>query len=140
MAFVPWGHEQQRHASIVRTYMKLDPRRLRYYLLYYPNCNRNFVTGLIRQQSRAFDSDIETLSFAINRALIEREHLREIVTGTFTPTPIFGILDDTRTGVDVSRWDVDQWLNANLHRVGPQVILTRRVPRGDDGSDRPIPW
>ncbi|KAI1412442.1 hypothetical protein F5Y13DRAFT_47355 [Hypoxylon sp. FL1857] len=144
---VPWSQDQGRHSKIVRTYMKLDPEQLRYYLTNYPNWKRTTTISAVTTACRSsdFSRDAETLSVSINKVLEERMAAKGIQD--WSSLPRFGILDEDRASEqDHAEWLHDAWPDGHV----PQDVDERLrglpsdtsslVCRGDDGTDEFIPF
>ncbi|OTA88091.1 hypothetical protein M434DRAFT_374945 [Hypoxylon sp. CO27-5] len=141
---VPWGAEEGRHRKIVRTYMKLDPEELRYYLSRFAYRKKAPTIEAITSCSRDFSRDTETLSISLNKVLEERMAVHGGVD--WSTLPSFGILDEDRANAQANaQWMDDGWLGG---RVPLTVAAIGALPpdtsslacRGDDGTDAFIPY
>ncbi|OTA65144.1 hypothetical protein K449DRAFT_420869 [Hypoxylon sp. EC38] len=141
---VPWGAGEGRHRKIVRTYMKLDPEELRYYLSRFAYRKKAPTIKAITSCSRDFSRDTETLSISINKVLEERMAVHGGVD--WSTLPSFGILDGDRANAQANaEWMDDAWPGG---RIPLTVAAIGALPpdtsslacRGDDGTDAFIPY
>ncbi|KAI1076507.1 hypothetical protein F5B20DRAFT_319069 [Whalleya microplaca] len=131
---VPWGLEDGRDFWIVSTYLKLDPQRLRSFLLRYPiGSKRSSIVLDVSREMRDFSfcKDIETLQISIWTILFERGVIQG---GSFYPR--LGIVDEERVLKSASLDDDASPTGSptTRHRGGGQTFHLD-VPHGDDGRD-----
>ncbi|KAI0843739.1 hypothetical protein F5Y06DRAFT_10196 [Hypoxylon sp. FL0890] len=141
---VPWGDGEGRHQKIVRTYMKLDPEQLQYYLVHYSNWKKTVIINAISGCSEEFGRDTETLSASLNKVLEERMAVGGI--DAWTNLPRFGILDEDRASErNHAEWLNDEWPDGRVPLTVQQISAlpadtTALFRRGDDGKDTFIPY
>ncbi|KAI1139776.1 hypothetical protein F5Y05DRAFT_332390 [Hypoxylon sp. FL0543] len=141
---VPWGADEGRHSKIVRTYMKLDPEQLQYYLIRYSNWKKTVTIDAISGCSKDFSRDTETLSVALNKVLEERMDVKGVAA--WRSLPRFGILDEDRADEQQhAEWLNDRWLDGRVPLDLQQIATLPQdtsslVCRGDDGTDAFVPF
>ncbi|KAI0385306.1 hypothetical protein F5Y04DRAFT_183013 [Hypomontagnella monticulosa] len=135
---VPWAADEggNRHARIVRTYMKLDPAQLRYFLKTYSYWKKTFTIPAVKKSIENFAADTETLHLTLDKVLEERRILGQYEYGD---VPQLGILDDDRVNDrTAARWTVDAWPTGQMPKhikiSDLPADLTLFVMSGDDGS------
>ncbi|KAI0010613.1 hypothetical protein F4779DRAFT_288025 [Xylariaceae sp. FL0662B] len=129
---VPWGLEEGRHPWIVKTYLKLDPQRLRSFLLRYPIGSKrtSIVAAVSQEMCSSFCRDIETLEMSILTILEERG-----LSGGSNDLSV-GIIDEDRTQ-KLACFDNDG-SPSGCPTTGPRGWgrqVNMGVPHGDDGRD-----
>ncbi|KAI0850061.1 hypothetical protein F5Y00DRAFT_260793 [Daldinia vernicosa] len=142
---VPWGAgEGRRHAKIVKTYMKLDPEQLRYYLSHYANWKKSVTISSLSDLEPNFARDSETLSISLSRVLGERKIYRGVQS--WADMPQFGIVDEDRPSeLHDTSWLDDAWPDGRVpplpaHVLGFPFDSPSIVPRGDDGTETFFPF
>ncbi|KAI1388430.1 uncharacterized protein F4822DRAFT_429056 [Hypoxylon trugodes] len=141
---VPWGVDEGRHTKIVKTYMKLNPEQLRYFLTYYQNRKKHFTIPMVSEAIREFDRDTETLSVSVGKAIQERVVLK-IQDKLNILLPRIGLMDEDRKFNEDNSWNNDAWPGGRIP-VNPEDLKfyerdpSEMVLRGDDGKDIPHPW
>ncbi|OTB14796.1 hypothetical protein K445DRAFT_23319 [Daldinia sp. EC12] len=142
---VPWGAgEGRRHAKIVRTYMKLDPKQLRYYLSHFANWKKSVTVNSVSEIEEDFGRDSETLSVSLSKVLEERKIVKQVQS--WGDIPQFGIVDEDRpSDLDTAEWLEDAWPDGRVP-LSPEHIATLPrdsplcVARGDDGTEEFVPF
>ncbi|KAI2620123.1 hypothetical protein GGS26DRAFT_595015 [Hypomontagnella submonticulosa] len=136
---VPWtaGGGLPRHAIIVKTYMKLDPEQLRYFLKTFSYWQKTFTISAAVKSMEYFSIDTETLWISTNRVLQERVHLNGHL---WNDVPHLGILDEDRDSDDVTAEWANDAMPSGLIPSDVDVTpfpadLPHVVDRGNDGSD-----
>ncbi|KAF3071277.1 putative f-box domain-containing protein [Daldinia childiae] len=142
---VPWGaNEGHRHAKIVKTYMKLDPEQLRYYLRYYANWKKSVAINSLSGIEPYFARDCETLSISITKVLEERKIFTDV--HSWADMPHFGILDEDRPNdLNNSQWLNDAWPDGRVPPIPAHIPTLPFDPpsiiaRGDDGAETFLPF
>ncbi|KAI0121432.1 hypothetical protein F4776DRAFT_672470 [Hypoxylon sp. NC0597] len=141
---IPWGAEEGRHRKIVRTYMKLDPEQLQYYLSRYAYWRKAPTIKAISGCSRDFSRDTETLSTSLNKVLEERMAVHGDVN--WSTLPRFGILDEDRADEQANaEWMNDAWPGGQVPLTVDEISglppdTSSLACKGDDGTDAFIPY
>ncbi|KAI0131160.1 hypothetical protein F4814DRAFT_437751 [Daldinia grandis] len=143
---VPWGADEGRgrQAKIVKTYMKLDPEQLRYYLSHYANWKKSVTISSLSNMEPDFARDSETLSISLSKVLGERKIFRNVQS--WVDMPQFGIVDEDRPSeLYDTKWLDDAWPDGRAPPL-PAHILTfpldppSTVAQGDDGRETFFPF
>ncbi|KAI1178175.1 hypothetical protein F4777DRAFT_128679 [Nemania sp. FL0916] len=135
---IPWGKNGERHSAIVRTYMKITPSLLKYFLEHIHGFSKAYVINVVSSSVRDLPFDRETLSMCITTVLEERMEL-----GEERPLilPAMGIVAEDRASADECKvFDLDAWPTgiapiSNVQLMWLPYEPTSRVPRGDDGTE-----
>ncbi|KAI2783126.1 hypothetical protein F4815DRAFT_491750 [Daldinia loculata] len=142
---VPWGAgEGRRHAKIVKTYMKLDPEQLRYYLSHYANWKKSVTISSLSDIEPNFARDSETLSISLSKVLGERKIFRDVQS--WADMPQFGIVDEDRPSeLHDTKWLDDAWPDGRVPPLPAHVPFfpfdsPSIVARGDDGTETFFPF
>ncbi|KAI8963013.1 hypothetical protein F5Y11DRAFT_167969 [Daldinia sp. FL1419] len=135
---VPWGTDEgRRHSRIVRTYMKLDPEQLRYFLTYFSNWKKSITIRSLLEIDEDFARDSESLSASLSKVLEERKIVRGLQS--WTEMPQFGIVDEDRPNeVGHAEWLNDAWPGGRIPLSQQQIDALPQdhasaLARGDNG-------
>ncbi|KAI1471993.1 uncharacterized protein F4812DRAFT_467848 [Daldinia caldariorum] len=142
---VPWGAgEGRRHAKIVKTYTKLHPKQLRYYLSHFANWKKSVTINSISNVQDDFGLDSESFSISLSKVLEERKIAKHMQS--WEDMPQFGIVDeDLPSELDTAEWCEDAWPDGlvplSLDRIAtlPRDSLSC-VAREDDGTEEFSPF
>ncbi|ORY64235.1 uncharacterized protein BCR38DRAFT_485371 [Pseudomassariella vexata] len=138
---VPWGHEDGREETIVNTYLKLDPRQLRYFIERGRRTKpkRMDTVWQARLSTRSFGCDVETMTWAMDIVLQER--VMQKPQGVIE-IPLSGIIDEDHCTDQDGSFMTDgsptgKPTLTNEEMASFPVGRRRWVGTGDDGVDDP---